>query len=351
MNNFRLFGLDGSKTYADRVAAHLNVPRSRHVERFFADRETYVRSDVNVRGCDVYAITGLFADPEQSVPEKLVKLLFFAGSLKDASAKRVAAVCPYLGYARQDRKTESRAPISIKYLAQCLEAVGVSRVLTMDAHNLSAFQNAFRIPTDNLEAKNLLADYLCGVDGGRETGGVPQRVEECLNEPLCDAADAGELAVLAPDSGGMGRARRFRNALEMRLQSPNAIGVAYLDKERVDGDTVRGTSVVGDVAGKRVIILDDMISSGGTVKLCADAVAANGGEVYAACATHGLFVGDVEANLAQVPRVVVTDTIRPFRLDGTATRDRLHVIPTAGMFAEALRRTHEEGGSISDLLV
>ena len=109
MNNFRLFGLDGSKSYADRVAAYLDVPRSRHVERFFADRETYARSDVNVRGCDVYVITGLFADPEQSVPEKLVKLLFFAGSLKDASAKRVAVVCPYLGYARQDRKTESRA--------------------------------------------------------------------------------------------------------------------------------------------------------------------------------------------------------------------------------------------------
>ena len=350
MNNFRLFGLDGSKTYADRVAGWLDVPRSRHVERFFADRETYARSDVNVRGCDVYVITGLFADPDQSVPEKLVKLLFFAGSLKDASAKRVAVVCPYLGYARQDRKTESRAPISIKYLAQCLEAVGVSRVLTMDAHNLSAFQNAFRIPTDNLEAKNLLADYLCGMDAGREDGGKPKRVAECLATPLCDSA-TGDLVVLAPDSGGMGRARRFRNALEVRLQTRNAIGVAYLDKERIDGATVRGSRIVGEVAGRRVIILDDMISSGGTVKLCADAVVAEDGEVFAACATHGLFVGDVEANLEHVPRVVVTDTIRPFRLDGTATRDRLHVIPTARMFAEALRRTHEEGGSISDLLV
>ena len=220
----------------------------------------------------------------------------------------------------------------------------------MDIHNLSAFQNAFRIPTDNLEAKNLLADYLCGVDSGRHAGGRPQRVEECLADPLCDSADAGDLVVLAPDSGGMGRARRFRNALEARLQTRNAIGVAYLDKERIDGGTVRGSRVVGEVAGKRVIVLDDMIASGGTVKLCADAIAESDGEVFAACATHGLFVGDVEANLEHVPRVVVTDTIRPFRLDGTAVAARLHVIPTARMFAQALRRTHEEGGSISDLL-
>ncbi len=351
VHNFRLFGLDGSKTYADRVADHLDVPRSRHVETFFEDRETYARSSVNVRGCDVYVITSLCADPEQSVPEKLVKLLFFAGSLKDASAKRVAVVCPYLGYARQDRKTESRAPISIKYLAQCLEGVGVSRVLTMDVHNLSAFQNAFRIPTDNLEAKNLLADYLCGVDAGRNPSGTPKSVPDHLPNPLRDdRCDDGPLAVLAPDSGGMGRARRFRNALEARLQTKNAIAVAYLDKERVDGGTVRGNTVVGDVTGKRVIVLDDMIASGGTIRLCADAIERHGGQVFAACATHGLFVGKAAENLARVPRIVITDTIRPFRLETTPAADRLHVIPTAKMFGSALRRTHEEGGSISDLL-
>ena len=213
----------------------------------------------------------------------------------------------------------------------------MTRVLTMDAHNLSAFQNAFRIPTDNLEAKNLLADYLCGCDSGRHAGGEPQPVEDRVDQPLCDLPwDDGGLSVLAPDSGGMGRARRFRNALETRLQTKNAIGVAYLDKERVDGDTVRGTSVVGDVAGKRVIVLDDMISSGGTVRLCADAVERHGGEVFAVCATHGLFVGKAAENLAGIPRVVITDTIRPFRLDGTPVAGNLHVIPTAKMFGSAL---------------
>lgn len=126
--------------------------------------------------------------------------------------------------------------------------------------------------------------------------------------------------------------------------------MAYLDKERVDGGTVRGNTVVGDVTGKRVIVLDDMIASGGTIRLCADAIERHGGQVFAACATHGLFVGKAAENLARVPRIVITDTIRPFRLETTPAADRLHVIPTAKMFGSALRRTHEEGGSISDLL-
>lgn len=348
MNNFRLFGLEGSRRYAHRVARYLDVPVARHVERYFQDRETYVRSDVNVRGSDVYVITSLFADDEQSVPEKLAKLLFFIGSLGDASAGRVTLVTPYLCYARQDRKTESRAPISIKYLAKCVEAVGADRVLTMDVHNLSAFQNAFRIPTDNLEAKNLLADYLCGVDAGRDTDGVPQSVETHLPEPLMH--DAEQLVVLAPDSGGMGRAKRFRNALEQRLRLRNQIEVAYLDKERLNGNRVQGSKIVGDVEGKRVIILDDMISSGSTIKICIDAIEKAQGTVWGACATHGLFVGKANENLDGLPRLVVTDTIRPFRLDAERWRGRLFVIPTAMMFAQAIRRTHEEGGSISDLL-
>lgn len=348
LNNFRLFGLEGSRKYAQRVARFLDVPLSRHVERFFEDRETYVRSDVNVRGCDVYVITSLFADRDQSVPEKLAKLLFFTGSLVDASARRITVVTPYLCYARQDRKTESRAPISIKYLAKCLEAVGVDRVLTMDVHNLSAFQNAFRIPSDNLEAKNLLADYMCGVDSGRDAEGVPQAVEIHIPEPLKNNPEG--LVVLAPDSGGMGRAKRFRNALEQRLQLRNQIEVAYLDKERLDGSNVQGSKIVGNVKGKRVIVLDDMISTGSTIKICVEAVEKHKGEVWGACATHGLFVGKANKNLDGLPRLVVTDTIRPFRLETERWNDRLFVIPTAMMFAQAIRRTHEEGGSISDLL-
>lgn len=348
MNNFHLFGLDGSRDFAKRVARYLDVPVSQHIEYNFDDTEPYVRSEVNVRGADIYIICSLYSDEQQAASEKFTKLLFFIGSLVDASARRITIVTPYMGFARQDRKTESRAPITIKYIAQCLEAVGAGRILTIDVHNLSALQNAFRIPTDNLEAKNLIADFLCGVDNGDGTGGPPSEVENHIPNPLVD--DPSNLVVLAPDSGGMGRAKRFRNALEQRLQLTNQIGVVYLDKERVNGSEVRGTEIVGNVDGKRVIILDDMISSGQTIKVSAEAVREHGGEVYAVCATHGLFVGAARKNLENIPRLVVTDTIRPFRLDALEWDERLYVIPTTRIFAQAIRRTHEEGGSISDLL-
>lgn len=348
MNNFQLFGLDGSRPFAQQVARYLDVPLSKHVERSFADGEPYIKSCVNVRGFDVYVISSLYSDDQQSITEKFTKLLFFVGSLVDASAKRITIVCPHLAFSRQDRKTESRAPITIKYFAQCLEAVGVDRVLTMDVHNLSAMQNAFRIPTDNLEAKPLHADFLCGVDSGVMTDGVPQRVEPHIPDPLVD--DPSNLIVLAPDSGGMGRAKRFRNVLEKRLKLHNQIDVVHVDKERVNGNEVRGSKIVGDVEGKRVLVLDDVISSGRTIQLCVDSVRKHGGDVWAVCATHGVFTEGANEYLADVPRLVITDTIRPFRLRSDQWRDRLFMIPTAMMFAQAIRRTHEEGGSISDLL-
>ncbi len=348
MNNFRLFGLDGSRQYAQRVARYLDVPLARHIEKYFADKEPYVRSDENVRGCDVYVITSLYSGQDQSVGEKFAKALLFIGSLRDASARRITLVTPYLPFARQDRKTESRAPISIKYFAQAIEAVGVDRVLTMDVHNLSAFQNAFRIPTDTLEAKNLLADFLCGVDVEHGVDGEPQYVDVHIPDPLIN--DPQNVAILAPDSGGMGRAKRFRSALEKRLHMGNQIDVVYLDKERISGNEVIASKIVGDVKGKRVIILDDLISSGSTIAAASRAVEKHGGEVWAACATHGLFVGKATQHLESVKRLVVADTIQPFRLDAKTWHDRLFLIPTAMMFAQAIRRTHEEGGSISDLL-
>ena len=348
LNSFRVFGLDGTRHFAQRVARYLDEPLAKHVEYYFDDKEPYVRSDVNVRGCDVYVISSLYSDREQTVGEKFTKLLIFIGSLRDASARRITIVTPYLAYGRQDRKSESRAPISIKYAAQCIEAVGADRILTMDVHNLSAFQNAFRIPTDNLEAKNLIADFLCGVDTMSDMDGPPVMVDSHIPEPLVQNPTG--LAVLAPDSGGMGRAKRFRNALERRLKITNQIDIVHLDKERVNGSQVRGSKIVGDVQGKRVIVLDDLISSGRTISICAKAVEKHGGEVWAVCASHGLFVGDADQHLANVKRLVVTDTILPFRLDHQKWEGRLYVIPTAMMFAQAIRRTHEEGGSISDLL-
>jgi ribose-phosphate pyrophosphokinase len=130
----------------------------------------------------------------------------------------------------------------------------------------------------------------------------------------------------------------------------NRIDVVYLDKERMSGSEVQGSKIVGEVGGKRVLLFDDMISGGGTLQLSADAVEKHGGTVWAACASHGIFVGKPNETLANIPRLIVTDTIRSFRLDPEQWKDRLFVIPTTMMFAQAIRRTNEEGGSISDLL-
>lgn len=323
--NFRLFGLGASKEYAKEVASHLDVGLSKHAEEYFADHEAYVRSDVNVRDCDVYVIQSLYHGPDESLADKLTKLLFFIGSLRDASVRRITAVIPYLAFQRQDRKTESRAPITTKYLAKQIEAAGADRLLTMDVHNLSAFQNAFRIQTDALEAKNLMADYVA---------------ETFAYEPIAD------LVILSPDSGGMGRARRFRQSLNKRLSVD--VGIAYLDKDH-QGKVIKGNEIIGDVRGKRVIVIDDMISSGATLTECYKAVKKNEGILWGSCATHGLFVGRVNENLSSLDNIIVCDTIKPAGLN-EANMKKLQVISTARMFAQAIRRTHEEGGSISDLL-
>lgn len=334
-STFRLFGLNDSREFSGRVSEFLDVPLSKHVEFYFDDKEPYLRSDVNVRGCDVYVIQSLYSDEKESVSEKFAKLLFFIGSLVDASARRITAVVPYLGFSRQDRKTESRAPITAKYVAILLESVGCNRLVTMDVHNLSAFQNGFRIQTDTLEAKNLLADY------------VSDNIKLSLsdgNDSIDPAAALKNLVVLSPDAGGMTRAMRFRKSLGKKLGTD--VGLSYLDKVRTF-DKVEGFNIIGDVEKKDVVIVDDIISTGGTLKECKRAVEKNGGSVWGACATHGLFVGEAINNLEDFERIIVTDTVAPFRFERCSN---LKIISTSRMFSQAIRRTHEEGGSISDLL-
>lgn len=330
----KLFGLYNSDGFAKRVADHLDIQLARHVERHFEDGEPYVRSDENVRGEDVYVLASLYGDQYLSSGEKFTTLLFFVGSLTDASAGRVTVVIPYLAYSRQDRKTESRAPICTKYTAVLLERVGVDRLLTLDVHNLSAFQNAFRIPADNLEARPLLMEHLTGFT--RDHQPVPG---------LAQVEDPAEYVFLSPDSGGFSRVRRARASFEERTAAKGKVGMAYLDKERnVDG--VYGHRIVGDVRGKKVVVVDDMIASGGTIRACAEAVEAGGGVVEAACVTHGLFVGDADENLAKVRRVIVTDTIPPFRLRTV----KPEVVSTSKLVGRAIKRTYEQGGSLSELM-
>ena len=323
----QIFGLNGSQQYAQKVANYLDLPLSLHTETRFEDGEIYVKSQENVRGKDVYIISSLYTDNNLSAGEKLTTLLFFIGSLKDASAGRITVISPYLSFSRQDRKTESRAPITTKYLAKLIETAGADRLLTIDVHNLSAFQNAFRIPTDNLEAKNLMIDCL-------------------LHNNSWKLPDAKNIVILSPDSGGMSRAKRFRESLEKRLQCSNCIDLAYVDKQRINGTEVIGDKIIGHVKDKQVIVLDDMISSGKTIDTARKAVESHGGLIWAVCATHGLFIGNAN-NYMRNLRLLVTDSIPPFRLNEKEMS--INVISTSTLVAKAIGRTHK-GGSISQLL-
>lgn len=328
--SFRLFGMNATKTYANKVAEHLNVQLSKHNEYYFTDKESYIKSEVNVRNCDVYIIQSLYNSPEETIAEKFTKLLFFVGSLKDASAKRITAVVPYLGYSRQDRKTESRAPITTKYIAQLLEAVGLDRLLTMDVHNLAAFQNAFRIPVDNLEGKNLFADHF-----------------------MKTMSQKDNLCILATDSGDMDRARKFRDACSKKMGIE--IDIAYVDKSHI-GNIIRSNEIIGDIEGKTIVAIDDMISSGKTLYECDKVVDKknytlnNKAEFWGAYGTHGLLVGKVNENLEPLKNIIITDTIENFGTLNSDSLKKITVLSTASIFGEAIKRIHEEGGSISDLL-
>ena len=321
-----LFALNATREFGERVAGHLGLALEAHEEREFEDGEHKSRPLVSVRDRDVFAIQSLHADARQSVNDKLIRLLFFLGTLRDASAARVTAVIPYLAYARKDARTQPRDPVTTRYVAELFEAVGVDRVVTLDVHNLAAFQNAFRLRTDHLEATKLFVAHF-----------APR------------LRDEARITVVSPDPGGIKRVERLRQALGRALN--RELEVAFLEKARGKG-VMRGGRLVGDVADSTAIILDDLIGTGGTLLHAARACRAAGARRVYAAATHGVFVGDAARTLAadELEQTVVTDTIPPFRLAGKELVQRkLIVLSTAELFAQAIARLHE-GGSLVELL-
>jgi ribose-phosphate pyrophosphokinase len=313
-----LFALASSRQFGERVATGLDIELAQHEEREFEDGEHKSRPLENVRGRDVYVVQSLFGDAEQSINDKLIRLLFFIGALKDAAAERVTAVVPYLCYARKDRKTKPRDPVTTRYLATMFEAVGTDRIVTMDVHNLAAYQNAFRIPSEHLEAKGLFVERLSELPG--------------------------ELVVVSPDVGGVKRAEAFRQALQARRG--DIVSSAFMEKHRSAG-VVSGEALVGDVSNRTVIIIDDLIASGGTLRRAAEACGRQGALKIVGVATHGAFSGDAAQQLSggAFEELIVTDSIRP----SGAQPAGLITLATAPLFAEAIARMHSSG-SLVELL-
>jgi ribose-phosphate pyrophosphokinase len=313
-----VFAPAASGTLGARIAAALRVALSPHEEVAFSGREYKVRALEAVRGRSVYVIQSLFGDAVGSANDRLCQLLFFINALKDGGAANVTACVPYLAYARQDRRAAPGDPLTARYVAQLFEAVTVDRVVTLDVHNLAAFENAFRCPTVHIEAATLFARHFA-------------------------ATAVGDYAVVSPDIGGVKRAHRFRELLETAMG--RTVTFALMDKVRIGG-IVSGSLFAGDVAGRRVIVVDDLISSGTTVLRAIDTCRRAGAVRIDVAATHASFSPEAqrlfESNGPE--SVVVTDSVA---LDPSFARHNgLTVLSAAALFADAIGAPERPTGAV-----
>ena len=310
----KLFALSASRELAGRVGGKLGVALAALEEREFDDGEFKVRPLESVRGGRVVVWQSLAGDDRASAADKLCRLLFLVGAVKDAGAAHATCVAPYLAFARKDRRTKPRDPVTSRYVAEMLEAVGCDTIVSMDVHNIAAFENAFRRPTVHVEAAPVLASHFAAVAGSAE-----------------------KVVVLAPDGGGVKRARAFATQLEAACG--RSVGLAFIEKWRSEG-RVSGSAFAGDVAGALVIVPDDLVSSGATLARAAQAALQGGAEAVHAAVTHGLFSGEAGDRLrgSGLASIVVTDTVSDAARRCPALADRLAVLDTAALFADVLRR-------------
>jgi ribose-phosphate pyrophosphokinase len=307
----RLFALNASREFGERVAAALGRPLDAHEEREFEDGEHKARPLVSVRGETAYVLQSLHGDAQASGDDKLVRLLFFCGALRDHGAARIVALVPYLAYGRKERQTKPFDPVSTRYLAQLVEAVGVEALVTLETHSVTALQNAFRIPTVHIDAAVLFA----------------ARAQALAAE--------GPLVVVSPDPGGIKRAQLFGELLARRLGRP--VGLAFIEKRRSAGK-VSGSLLAGEVAGGTALVIDDLIATGGTLRRAAATCLEGGAQRVVAFAAHGLFAPGAEQMLLDpaFAAIVVTDTVPAPHLPEPA-RARLAYEPAAPLFARAVQ--------------
>jgi ribose-phosphate pyrophosphokinase len=326
-NNFgegaRLFALRATAALGRDIARCLGCELSKHEERSFEDGEHKVRTLDTVEGASVYVVQSLHSGPDESANDKLCRLLFFIGALKDAGAVSVTAVVPYLCYARKDRRTKANDPVTTRYVAGMFEAVGTDRIVTLEVHNPVAFENAFRCRTVALTGTPLFVDYV---------------------RSLKD-----QFSVVSPDPGGAKRAELFREALEASLGRP--VGKAFADKHRSAG-VVTGDMFIGDVEGTTALLIDDLISTGGTLLRAAKAARNAGARQVIALVTHGLFMAGAAEALADpaIDRLVIADAVPPFRLGEGLVRTKVDILPAAPLLADTISRL-QRGDALTDLYV
>ncbi len=313
INHLKIFSGNANPELAEKICAYLAIPLGRANVRTFSDGEIFVEIQENVRGADVFVIQPTCPP----VNDHLMELLIMIDALRRASARRITAVIPYYGYARQDRKVIPRTPITAKLVANLITVAGARRVLTIDLH-AGQIQGFFDIPVDHLYAAPVLITY--------------------LREEFRDK----EIVMVSPDAGGVERARAYAKRL-------NA-GLAIIDKRRLRPNESEVMHVVGDVKGKVAIILDDMIDTAGTICKAADALYERGAKEVHGMATHPVLSGPAIERLRKSPMksIVVTDTI-PLREEAKKLK-KIKVLSVAELLGEAIRRIHNDD-SVSSLFV
>ncbi|HDM89636.1 MAG TPA: ribose-phosphate pyrophosphokinase [candidate division WOR-3 bacterium] len=311
MSEIKLLSGIASRKLMEDIARYLEVVPAESIVSRFSDGEIRVQILENVRGDDVFIVQST-----QPPADNLMELLLLIDAARRASASRVTAVIPYFGYARQDRKDQPRVPISSKLVANLIERAGADRVLTVDLH-ADQIQGFFDIPVDNLYATPIFKEYFGHLD--------PERY-----------------VIVSPDIGSIKRARHIANKL-------GNLPIALVDKRRPSPNRAEVINIVGDVSGKDLLIVDDIIDTGSTLCEAAKALKDKGANLIRAAATHGLFSGNAGEKIDQAPidEVVITDTLT---VEEGKKPGKLKILGIANLLGEAIRRIHEER-SVSSLFI
>ncbi len=301
MRGYKIFSGTANPEFAKKISKYLSLPLSECAIKTFSDGEISVQIGESVRGKDVFVIQPTCAPANSN----LMELLILTDALKRSSANSITAVVPYFGYARQDRKAAPRVPISAKLVANMMQTAGIDRVVTMDLH-AGQIQGFFDVPVDNLYGSLIFLDYL---------------KEKNLKNPI----------IASPDVGGVARARSFAKKLSLDL--------VIVDKRREEANKSEVMNIIGDVVGKDVILIDDMIDTAGTIVKAAGAFKEQGAKSVSAFCTHAVLSGPAYERIESgaLDGLVVTDTI-PLKQES----DRIKVISVAPLFGEVIRRVYHD---------